>query len=141
MIKIRNDIEIAESQLVFKFTRSSGPGGQNVNKVNTRVTVYFDVSKCDSLTDAQKQRILSHLKTRADKAGVIRVVSQRHRTQKANKTAALERLVGLLDEVLRNKPKRKKTRIPRYAIEQRLKQKKQRGLLKRQRTKADCLCE
>jgi ribosome-associated protein len=141
MIKIRNDIEIAESQLVFKFTRSSGPGGQNVNKVNTRVTVYFDAAGCDSLTDVQKQRILSRLKTRADKAGTIRVVSQRHRTQKANKAVAIERLVKLLGEALKTKSERKKTGIPRYAIEQRLKQKKQRSLLKRQRAKADYFCE
>jgi len=139
MIKIRNNIEISESQLAFKFTRSSGPGGQNVNKVNTRVTVYFDVAGCDSLTEVQKQRILSHLKTRADKAGTIRVVSQRYRTQKANKAVAIERLVKLLEEALKTKPERKKTGIPHYAIEQRLKQKKQRSLLKRQRAKADYL--
>ena len=141
MIKIRNDIEIAESRLVFKFTRSSGPGGQNVNKVNTRVTVYFDVANCDNLTSVQKRRILSRLKTRADKTGVVRVVSQKYRTQKANKTAALERLVSLLEEALETRPKRRKTKVPRHAVEQRLKQKRHRSLLKRQRLKSNYLCE
>lgn len=137
MIKIRNDIEIAESQLAFRFTRSSGPGGQNVNKVNTRVTVYFDLANCDSFTDVQKRRILFRLKTRADKAGVIRVISQRHRTQKANRAAAVERLVWLLEEALETKPKRRKTKVPRYAIEKRLKQKRHRSLLKSRRGKTD----
>jgi ribosome-associated protein len=141
MIKIRNDIEIAESQLVFKFTRSSGPGGQNVNKVNTRVTVYFDVANCDNLTGVQKRLILSLLKTRADKTGVVRVVSQKYRTQKANKTAALEKLVSLLEEALETRPKRRKTKVPRHAVEQRLKQKRHRSLLKRQRFKSNYLCE
>ena len=137
MIKIRNDIEIAESQLVFKFTRSSGPGGQNVNKVNTRVTVYFDVASCASFTDAQKRRILFRLKTRSDKAGVIRVISQRHRTQKANRAAAAERLIWLLEEALETKPKRRKTKVPRHAIEKRLKQKRHRSLLKSRRAKSN----
>ena len=124
MLKIRKEIEIDESQLSFKFTRSSGPGGQNVNKVNTRVTVYFDVANCASLTEVQKRRILSQLKTRADKTGVIRVVSQKYRTQKANKTVALERLVSLLEKALETRPKRRKTKVPRHAVEQRLKQKR-----------------
>ena len=137
MIKIRNDIEIDEGQLVFKFTRSGGPGGQNVNKVNTRVTVYFDVTNCDSLTNIQKRQVLSRLKTRSDKAGVLRVVSQRHRTQKANRVAAVERLIWLLEEALETKPKRRKTKVPRHAIEKRLKQKRHRSLLKSQRAKTN----
>ena len=135
MIKIRNDIQIDESQLVFKFTRSGGPGGQNVNKVNTRVTVYFDIPNCSSFTDVQKWRLLSRLKTRSDKDGVIRVVSQKHRTQKANKAAVVERLVTLLKEGLETKPRRIKTKIPRRAIEKRLKEKRHRSQLKSQRAK------
>ena len=137
MIKISDDVEIAESQLVFKFTRSGGPGGQNVNKVNTRVTVYFDVAHCDSFTDMQKRQILSRLKTRSDKTGVIRVISQRHRTQKANKAAVVERLVELIVAALKTKPKRRKTKVPRHAIEQRLKQKRHRSQLKSRRAKTN----
>lgn len=126
-------VEIREQELVFKYSRSSGPGGQNVNKVNTRVTVLFDVQKSDSFSDSQKKRILKRLSGRADKNGVIRVVCQRHRTQKANKSAAVERLGELLDEALKKRPVRKKTKVPKYAREKRLERKKRRSMLKKQR--------
>jgi ribosome-associated protein len=127
-------VEIREEELVFKFSRSGGPGGQNVNKVNTRVTALFDVQKSDSFTDSQKRRILERLSRRADKNGIIRVVCQRYRTQKANKAAAVERLGELLDEALKKKTVRKKTKVPKYAREKRLEEKKRRGILKQQRT-------
>ncbi|MHC4171385.1 MAG: alternative ribosome rescue aminoacyl-tRNA hydrolase ArfB [Planctomycetota bacterium] len=135
MIEITNDIFIREDELVFKASRSGGPGGQNINKVNTRVTLFFDVANCESFSDMQKQRILARLATRADKNGVIRVSSQKFRTQKTNRRAAVERLQELLREVLKTRPVRKKTRIP-YAVRQRrLEEKRQRSLLKQQRTK------
>jgi len=126
-------IEISEEKLVFKFSRSSGPGGQNVNKVNTRVTVFFDVVGTRSFSDEQKKRVLKRLSTRADKNGVIRVVCQRYRTQKANRQGAVERLRELLREALRKKRARKKTAVPAYARRKRLAEKKKRGLLKKQR--------
>jgi len=135
MIEIKKGIFISEDELVFKFSRSSGPGGQNVNKVNTRVTLFFDVPNCEGLSGIQKQRILKRLATRANKNGVVRVVSQRHRTQKANRQAALERLVELLTEAIKTKPVRKKTKIPTSAKLRRLEEKKRRSLLKRQRAK------
>ena len=84
MIEINEQIFISEDKLIFKYSRSSGPGGQNVNKVNTRVTVFFDVAGCDKFSDSQKKRIFKRLATRIDKDGIIRVVSQKYRTQKAN---------------------------------------------------------
>jgi ribosome-associated protein len=135
MIQITPDISICEDELIFKASRSSGPGGQNVNKVNTRVTLLFDVANCDDFSDVQKQRILTRLASRADKNGVIRVVSQKFRTQKANRRLAVERLQQLLADALRTRPARKKTRIP-YAIKQRrLEEKRRRSLLKQQRAK------
>ena len=133
LIEIKNGIFISDDDLVFKASRSSGPGGQNVNKVSTRVTLFFDVAGCDCFSDGQKTRILERLKTRADKDGVIRVVSQRYRTQKANRDAARERLVELLRGALARKPVRKKTKVPKAQKERRLEEKKRRGLLKQQR--------
>lgn len=135
MIEIKDGVFISAEELVFKRSRSSGPGGQNVNKVNTRVTVFFDVSNCPSLSAAQKKRILKKLAGRADKNGVIRVASQRHRRQKANQNAAVERLTELLKQALTRKPVRKKTKVPFSAIQRRLEEKKRRSLLKKERSK------
>lgn len=130
-------IEIKEEKLVFKFSRSGGPGGQNVNKVNTRVTVLFDIAGARGFSDSQKRRILKRLATRANKDGVIRVVSQKYRTQKANREAAVERLGELLRGALKKKAVRKKTAIPEHARQKRLEEKKRRSLLKRQRAEKD----
>lgn len=134
MISITDDISIREDKIVFKASRSGGPGGQNINKLNTRIMLFFDVANCDSFSDRQKRRILKRLATRADKNGVIRVVSQKHRTQKANRTAAVERLQQLLADALKTRPVRKKTKVPGAVKERRLEEKKRRSLLKRRRS-------
>ena len=134
MRRIKKAIRIPENELVFRMSRSSGPGGQNVNKVSSRVTVLFDVTNSSALTDTQKRRILDKLPTRANNDGVIRVVSQRHRSQKANRTAAVERLEELLTTALRTRPVRKKTVPTRAAMQRRLENKKKRSFLKQQRT-------
>ena len=134
MIEITRDTFINEDDLVFRATRSSGPGGQNVNKVNTRITLFFDVSNCENLSDWQKQRILARLATRVDKNGVLRVISQKYRTQKANRRVALERLQELLADALKIRPVRRKRKVS-YAARQRcLEEKRRRSLLKRQRS-------
>ena len=134
-IEINNGIFISEDSLVFRFSRSSGPGGQNVNKANTRVTVFFDVAGSESFSQEQKRLILRRLATRADKNGVIRVVSQKHRTQKANRAASVERLRELLKEALKKRSLRKKTRVPEKARRKRLEEKKRRSMLKQQRAR------
>jgi ribosome-associated protein len=137
MVEIKKNLFIREDELVFKFSRSSGPGGQNVNKLNTRVTLFFDVANASDFSDEQKKRILRRLATRADRNGVIRVVSQKYRTQKGNRRVAVERLVELLGEALEKKRARRKTKVPVWAKQKRLEQKKRRSMLKRQRGEKD----
>ena len=137
MIEVKDGIIIRQEEIFFKFSRSSGPGGQNVNKVNTRVTAFFDLANAAGFTDAQKNRILKRLATRADKNGVIRVVSQRYRTQKSNRECAVERLVELLREALKRRAVRKETPVPKWAKEKRLSEKKRRSQLKQQRAEKD----
>jgi ribosome-associated protein len=135
MIKIGEDVVVSDDELVFKTSRSSGPGGQNVNKVSTRVTLLFDVASCKSFSQEQKQRILKRLASKADKTGTIRVVSQKFRTQSANRRAAVERLRQLLLAGLKRAPVRIKTEKPSSAKQRRLEKKRQRSLLKQQRAR------
>ena len=135
MIEITDNISIRKDELIFKASRSGGPGGQNVNKVNTRITLLLDVANCESFSDVQKRRILTRLSTRADNNGLLRVVSQKFRTQKANRRVAVERLQQLLVGALKTRPVRKKTKIPYAAKQRRLEGKKRRSLLKQQRAK------
>jgi ribosome-associated protein len=134
MIEITGGTFINEDELVFKASRSGGPGGQNINKVNTRVMLLFDVANCGSLSDLQKQRILTRLATRTDKNGVLRVVSQKFRTQRTNRNAAVERLQDLLTGALKIRPIRKKSKVPYAAKQRRLEEKRRRSLLKKQRS-------
>jgi ribosome-associated protein len=128
---------VSENELVFRASRSAGPGGQNVNKVNSRITLFFDVARSSNLTIQQKQKIISRLSSRIDKDGFLRVVSQKYRTQYANRQAAIEHLEQLLADALKERPKRKKTQIPHSAINRRLKQKKNLSLKKQRRSEKD----
>jgi len=135
MIKIKDGISIGEDELSFTFSRSSKPGGQNVNKISSRVTLLFDVANSPSLSVEHKNQIMTRLRTRINKDGVLRIVSQRHRRQAANREAAIERFVELLQETLKPIKTRKKTRISSGARKRRLKGKKHRSRLKQERAK------
>lgn len=135
MIEVTDALRIHGNELRFVASRSGGPGGQNVNKVSTRVTLRFDVAGSRSLSEGQRRRIHERLSTRIGKDGVLRVVSQRHRSQAANRRAATERLVELLREALKRTPPRKRTRIPRAARERRLAQRRHRSRIKRERAR------
>ena len=135
MIKINDDVSVPDEEFIFSASRSSGPGGQNVNKVSSRVTIRFDVVNCASLTDEQKRLILESLSTRASKNGVIRVSSQRYRSQVENRLVAVERLTELLRTALERKPLRKPTRVPFGIKERRIEEKKRQGQKKRERSR------
>jgi len=135
VIEITDKISIVADELVFTFSRSSGPGGQNVNKVNTKVTVLLDVANCRSFSDSQKRQIIKHLSTRINKDGVLRVFAQKYRTQKANRNAAVQRLTELLQAALKKKTPRRKTAMPYASRQRRLEEKKRRSTIKKLRTK------
>jgi len=124
---------IPESEFEFTFARSGGPGGQNVNKVNTRVTLWFDVRGSRSLTAEERHTVCRSLAGRVGNDGRLRVVALRHRTQRANREAAVQRLYELLAAALTPKASRTPTRIPRGAHERRLQTKRRRSTHKRLR--------
>ncbi|MFA5889685.1 MAG: alternative ribosome rescue aminoacyl-tRNA hydrolase ArfB [Actinomycetota bacterium] len=126
---------IRMSELVLRFSRASGPGGQNVNKRSTRVEVFFDVAQSPSLTSAQRTRATQRLATRLDARGRIRVTSSAGRTQADNRERAIARLVSLLAEALRAPPRaRVPTRPSANARARRVDEKKRRGTTKRLRS-------
>jgi ribosome-associated protein len=135
MVEIRKALIIPDEELSFEYARSSGPGGQNVNKVNTKVTLRFDVDASRSLSDDQRVRIKQKLHTRISKEGVLRVTSQRHRTQRANQEAVVERFTELVRDALARRRKRRKTKTPAAAHQRRLEDKKRRSALKKERGK------
>lgn len=132
-IAVTPEVLIAEQELSFSASRASGPGGQNVNKVSSKVTLAFDVRRSLGLSDEQRLRILDRLASRITRDGVLRVTSQRHRTQGANREAALERFIELLRWALTDEAPRVATRLPRAVKARRLDQKRRHSLRKRER--------
>ncbi|MEW6364999.1 MAG: alternative ribosome rescue aminoacyl-tRNA hydrolase ArfB [Acidobacteriota bacterium] len=130
---VRDDLVIPEGELWFTAARSGGPGGQNVNKVATRVTLSFDVAGSPSLSEEQRHLIVTRLATRITKDGVLKVVAQEHRSQAENRRAAIERFTALLRAALVRKAPRVKTRATAAARARRLDRKKRRSALKRDR--------
>src|SRR5205823_11257633 len=135
MIEILPGLSIPEDELRFAASRSGGPGGQNVNKVSSRVTLTFDVQGSTTLSDGHKRAIMKKLATRINKDGVLRIVSQRTRSQELNRTDVIERFSELVRRALTPERPRIKTRIPGAARERRIEEKKKRGLTKHVRSK------
>jgi ribosome-associated protein len=134
-IAIDDNLQIDEAELAFTYSRSSGPGGQHVNKVETRVTLSFDVHKSTALDESQKRRILRRLSSRTTKDGVLRVSSQRSRSQAKNREAAIERFAELLQGALAQRRRRIETRVPKGAKQARRESKQRRATVKRARSR------
>lgn len=139
MIEVTSEVVIPEEELRFTATLSGGPGGQNVNKVHTRVTLWYDVAHSPSLSPELKTLITSRLASRISKNGVLRVVSQQTRSQAANREAALVRFIELLRTAVKQEKPRRKTSVSKRAKERRLEEKKQQGALKRERSQRPSL--
>lgn len=127
------DIKILRRWIETRFSRSPGPGGQNVNKVNTRVTLLFDFEACVELSPTHKQRIRKRLGTRLSRDGRLRVVRHRERTQARNRQAAEMQILELLAEIMRQDKIRKPTRPTLGSARRRLAGKRRHGQLKKQR--------
>jgi len=132
-IEIDASTFIPDDEVGFTTSRSGGPGGQNVNKVETRVTLWFNVEGSAVLSPGEKQLVTERLSSRINKEGLLWVTSSRHRTQYANRESAIERFAALLREALAPAPQRRPTRITPAARAERLKHKKRRSLVKQLR--------
>jgi len=129
-------LEEFTNELVFTTSRSSGPGGQNVNKVNTKVTLKWDVLQ-SAITEEQKGVILQKLRTRLTKENILVLASQDERSQLGNKEAVLLKLEQLLVKAFTVKKARKPTKPGKAAKQTRLKNKKQHGEKKKWRQKPE----
>jgi ribosome-associated protein len=130
-----HDDLLRAGEISFDFYRSSGPGGQNVNKVSTAVRLRFDLRGSRLLPESVKSRLAVLAGSRLTTEGVLVIEAQRHRTQEGNRRDALERLFDLIASSWRPPAPRRPTRPSRAARERRLDEKKGRGATKRQRSR------
>jgi ribosome-associated protein len=137
LIFINSYTAIPSTEITFRFSRSGGPGGQNVNKVETKVELLFDVAGSTGLTDEQKQIILVREKNRIDAEGLLHVTAQESRSQFENREEAVEKFVSILAGALAKRKKRVKTRASKASREKRIEGKKIRGQKKQLRGRVD----
>lgn len=116
--------ELLKSELIYRSSRSGGKGGQNVNKVETKVEARFDVAASAALTGEEKTLILEKLANQISGEGILGIVNQTERSQLANKLLAEEKLLKLLEKALQKPKKRKPTRVPKGVKEARTQAKK-----------------
>jgi ribosome-associated protein len=130
MIRITDDISLNESEIEESFVRSSGPGGQNVNKLSTAVQLRFNVRASPSLPNDVAIRLMRLGGKRITKDGVLVLVAQNHRTQERNRADALDRLIALIQEAAVRPTPRRATKPTRASKEKRLEGKKLRSGIK-----------
>jgi ribosome-associated protein len=135
MLRVTDAIVIDDSELDERFVRSSGPGGQNVNKVATAVQLRFDAKRSAALAADVRDRLLELAGSRLTADGVLVIDARRHRTQAQNREDARERLADLIRRAAVPPRRRRKTRPTARSVERRVESKRQRSLKKRARGK------
>ena len=133
MIHITRNIALDESEIQIEFTRASGPGGQNVNKVATAARLRFDVRHSPSLPDDVRQRLIRLAGQRVTADGVLVIEARRFRTQERNHQDALDRLVALIRQAAAKPTRRRKTQPTLASRQRRLENKRRRSQIKRLR--------
>jgi len=130
-----NTIKQLLEEVSYKATTSGGKGGQNVNKVATRIELYFNIRDSRSLLEEQKELLLKKLGKHVSEEGILRITSSEHRTQFKNREAAAEKFVKLINKAFSAPKKRKATKPSPESKEARLEEKKRQSEKKRRRTK------
>ena len=137
-IRVTETVIIPRSELIARATRSGGPGGQHVNTSSTRIEITWDVLRTRALSDDERARVVPRLGARLSEEGTVRVVASDSRSQRQNRERAEARLGDLIRRALALPKARKRTRVPRRAVEARLEGKRRHRERKRQRRlKAD----
>ena len=133
MIEVNSSLVIPDSELDVKASRSSGAGGQHVNKTSSRIEITWNIRDSRTLSDEQRQMLLQRLASRISTEGAVRIVASEMRSQRQNRERAETRLADLIRRALTPQKKRKPTRRPRSADEDRLASKKLHSRKKRER--------
>jgi len=132
-IQITETITIDPSEITYDFIRASGPGGQKVNKTSSAVQLRFDVGASSALPDEVRRRLIHLAGKRLTTHQVLIIEAKRYRSQEDNRRDAVERLIRLIRKAVPPPVPRRKTKPSKASVERRLKQKKQRSQIKRQR--------
>jgi ribosome-associated protein len=136
MIQVTDSISLSDDEIKLEFVQSSGPGGQNVNKVASKAQLRFDTNSA-SLPEEVRTRLRQIAKNRISEDGILLIEARRYRSQDQNRADAINRLVELIRKAAQPPKKRKRTKPTQASIEKRLESKRRRGEAKRLRREID----